>query len=106
MTTRADVLYRFSSDLRDIEARAIALQRHPEGSAARAAALRDLLIEAKDLAAKARQLGLDEGRVAELDAMVNTGRENLLRSLPDLRVDAVIEVIAFADELAEDLAAL
>jgi hypothetical protein len=106
MTTRPDDLYEFRRDLRNLGERALGLQRHPEGSPARAAALCDLLIDFGAFPAQARALDLDEGRIDELVAMLDNARENLRRSLPQVRERAVFESLCFGDELAEDVAGL
>jgi hypothetical protein len=104
MTTRPDDLYEFRRDLRNLGERALGLQRHPEGSPARAAALCDLLIDFGAFPAQARALDLDEGLVGELTALLSNARENLRRSLPQVRAAAVLDALAFADSIAADVA--
>jgi hypothetical protein len=106
MTTHDHDLYRFSRDMRDLGARALSLQQHPQGSPARAVALVDLLVDFGAFPAQARALGLDEGRIDELRSMFDNARESLRRSLPEVRARACFEALSFADELAEDVGKL
>jgi hypothetical protein len=106
MTTHDHDLFAFRRDLRAIGERALGLQRHPEGSPARAAALCDLLLDYGGFPAQARALGLDEGLVGELTALLSNARENLRRSLPQVRERAVFESLCFTDGIAEDLAGI
>jgi hypothetical protein len=106
MTTRPDDLYEFRRDLRNLGERALGLQRHPEGSPARAAALCDLLIDFGAFPAQARALDLDEGRIDELRSMFDNARSHLRAALPEVRARACFEALCFGDELAEDVGKL